>query len=122
VANHPLNLAFRFGLELAMLAAWAVAGWSLVDGRIARVALAVLLPLAAAALWGVFRVPGDGGAPVVAVAGPVRLALEALLFGGAVAALAATGHTTFVLVLGGLTLLHYALSYDRVLAFLRSTP
>lgn len=119
MANHPLNLALRFGLELAMLAAWALVGWSFSSASW-RLLPAILLPLAAAALWGVFRVPGDGGPPVIVTPGPLRLLLEALLFGGAVYGLWATRHATFAAILGGLALFHYALGYDRVLALLRN--
>jgi hypothetical protein len=121
VANHPLNLALRFALELALLAALGVYGWQAGTGAW-RWLLALLLPLAAAAVWGIFRVPNDGGAPVVQVPGIVRLLIEIALFALAVWALAAAGHPRWALALGGVTLLHYALSYDRVLWLLRGAP
>jgi len=114
-------LVTRFLLELAMLAALAVAGWRLgADGW--RLVAAIGLPLLAAALWGVFRVPNDGGPPVVQVPGVVRLLLELLLFGAATAALYAANRSGWALTLGGLTLLHYLLSYDRVLWLLCGAP
>jgi hypothetical protein len=76
MAYHPLNLAFRFVLELAALAAMASYGWHLTEHTAPRLVAAIGLPLLAAAMWGVFAVPGDrsrsGKAPV-AVPGWVRL-------------------------------------------------
>ncbi len=55
---HPLNLAVRFALELAALAALAAWGWSLTDSWW-RWATAAGLVLIAAFVWGTFAVPGD---------------------------------------------------------------
>jgi hypothetical protein len=55
---HPVNLAIRFILELAALVAMGVWGWLQVDG-VLRFVVALAVPIAAAALWGVFAVPGD---------------------------------------------------------------
>ena len=118
MSNTPLNLALRFMLELAMLAALGVAGWSLGQGAFGYL-LAVGLPLIAAALWGVFRVPNDGGKPVVQVAGIVRLLLEAILFSAATVGLVLAGRSTAAALLGGITLLHYLISWDRVGRLLR---
>jgi hypothetical protein len=43
--------------ELVLLAAFAVAGAHLADGTIARIALAVALPLAVAVIWGLRLAP-----------------------------------------------------------------
>jgi hypothetical protein len=118
MANHPLNLALRFVLELAGLAAFAYWGWTQHAGLL-RWALAVGAPLAAAALWGVFRVPGHPGPAPVAVPGAVRLLLEAAFFGGATWALYAAGRPAWAAVFGVVVLLHYAASYDYVLELLR---
>lgn len=101
-----------------MLGALGVAGGSLTDG-VVRWLAAIALPLVAAALWGVFRVDNDGGRPVVRVAGPLRLLLETLLFAAATAGLTLAGRPTAAAVLGGLTALHYLLSWDRVLRVMR---
>lgn len=121
MSHNPIMLGTRFLLELALLAALGVAGWGLAQGSWCYVA-AIALPLAAAALWGVFRVPNDGGPPTVRVPGVVRLLLEIFLFGAAVGALYAAGRPGWALALGGVTLLHYALSYDRVLWLLNGAP
>ncbi len=72
-------------------------------------------------MWGVFRVPGDGGAPVVAVAGWVRLAIEAIFFTTATAALFGSGQRTAALVFAVVVIAHYLVSYDRVLRFLKAS-
>ena len=68
-------------------------------------------------LWGTFAVPGDpsrsGKAPVP-VPGILRLVLELALFGFAAWALYDSGSPMLALVLAVLTLIHYALSYDRI--------
>lgn len=48
---HPVNLALRFLLELAALAALAVWGLRTGPGPMAAVALAVLAPLAGGLVW-----------------------------------------------------------------------
>jgi hypothetical protein len=119
VADHPLNLAFRFALEILGLAALAFWGWAW--GGFWRWPLAIGIAVAAMAVWGVFRTPGEsvGGEGVVATPGPVRLAVELAFFGLAVAALL-TAHANeragpFAFVLGVAVVIHYALSWDRVL-------
>ena len=88
-------------------------GWAAQRG-IWRFVLAFGLPLAAMVVWGTFRVPNDPGAAPVAVPGIIRLAIELVEFGTAVALLFAAGRPLLAVVLGMLVLLHYALSYERV--------
>ena len=113
---HPVNLALRFGLEMVMLAAYVLWGLQRLEGA-AGYALGIGLALGASLLWGLFRVPGDqsskGGAPVP-VPGVVRLALELVLFAGAVLVLLDAGYETAGVALAIVTLLHYLASYDRV--------
>ena len=83
----PVQAGFRFLLEVAALVGWGVVGWHAVGG-ITRWFLVIALPVAAAAVWGTFRAPGDrsanGGAPV-AVRGTVRLVIEFVVLLGAAA-------------------------------------
>lgn len=118
MSNHPLNLALRFLLEIVGLLALGYWGWTQHDG-LARWLWTLGLPLIAAALWGVFRVPDDPGPAPVAVPGLLRLLLELLYFGGATLALYAAGRPTWAAVFGGIVLLHYLASYDRVVWLLR---
>jgi hypothetical protein len=113
-----LNLVLRFFLELAGLWAFAYWGWTQHSG-FTRWLWAVGLPVAAAALWGVFRVPGDPGAAPVAVPGWIRLLLEAALFGGAVWALAESGQVSWAKIFGGIILAHYAIGFERLVWLLR---
>ncbi len=110
---HPVNLAVRFLLELAVLAALGLWGWQQGQNW-ERFALAVGVPLLAAMLWGTFRVPNDPGPARVAVPGIARLALELAVFGSAVWALADLGATTLSWIVGIVVAIHYAVSYDRI--------
>lgn len=118
MANHPLNLAFRFILEIMGLAALAFWGWAW--GGFWRWPLAIGITVVAMAVWAIFRTPGEttGGQGFVDTPGPLRLAIELAFFGLAVAALL-TAHANeradpFALVLGFAVIIHYALSWDRV--------
>jgi hypothetical protein len=113
-----LNPVLRFVLELAALVAAGAWGFVTFDSWALRLAFGFGIPVVMAAAWGIFRVPGDGGPPVVAVGGRARLLLEVVFFAVAVGLLAAAGYaglaTTFALVL----LAHYAIGYERTLALL----
>ena len=113
MGQNPVNLALRFFLELAALYFIGYWGWTQHDG-IFRYILAIGLPLLAASIWGVFRVPGDGGAPRVRVPGVIRLLIEVVFFGFATWGLFDVGATTAGWVFGGVTLFHYLISYDRI--------
>ena len=119
MSQNPIILTIRFVLELAALAAMGYWGWTQHDGLL-RVLLAVGLPLLAAALWGVFRVSGYPKDAPVEVPGVVRLLLEVAFFGVGAALLAAAGQRDAALVLAAVVVLHYAASYDYVLALLRN--
>ncbi|MFB6106655.1 MAG: DUF2568 domain-containing protein, partial [Halobacteriaceae archaeon] len=107
------NLALRAVLEVAALVAFGYWGWTTHAGS-ARVAWAVGAPVAVAAVWAVFRVPGDPGDAPVAVPGPVRLALEVVLFAAAASLLWAAGATVAAVVFGALVVGHYGLAGERV--------
>jgi hypothetical protein len=121
MSRNPLNLALRFVLELCMWYALGWWGWMQGEG-VARWLFALALALAAMLLWGVFRVPNDGGEPKVEVTGRVRLLIETVLFAAAVAALAGEGRRTLAVVFAVVTAAHYAVSYDRVNRLARNQP
>ena len=81
-------LALRFGLELCALAALGYEGWQVPGPVWARLLAAVALPLAAAVVWGRWVAP-KAARPLP---DPLRLVPEWVVFGGATAALLATGH------------------------------
>jgi hypothetical protein len=74
----PVNAAVRLPCELAALYGIAAGMWSWTES----VLLTIVVTVAAATAWAVFRVPDDPGDPPVAVPGPVRLTIEAAVFAG----------------------------------------
>jgi uncharacterized protein DUF2568 len=78
----PLNLGLRFALELCMLVALGIWGFS------ENFVLGVATPLAAAVVWGLWIAPKA----TRRLRDPARLVVELMLFGAAGAALAAAGH------------------------------
>ena len=119
--SHPLNLALRFLLEISALVAIGYWGFSQHTG-IWRFLLGFGLPVIAAAIWATFAVPDDpsrsGRAPVP-IPGVLRLVLELALFSLAAWALHDVSRSVLALIMLGLTIVHYALSYDRVAWLLR---
>jgi hypothetical protein len=107
------NEILRFMLEIAGLVAMGIWGWNAFEAPL-NVLAAVGVPLAAAAVWGTFRVPDDPGKAPVAVPGPVRLAIELCFFTLAVVLLYAAGQENAALAFAGLIVLHYALGYQRI--------
>jgi len=108
LAYHSLNLALRFFLELAALAAMAAYGWRLANNLQLRMAAAVVLPVIAASVWGIFAVPADrsrSGKALVPVPGALRLVPELTFFGFAVWCLSALAFPMLSLVLAVLVLL-----------------
>ena len=122
MGTNPINLTFRFLLELTALLSLGYWGWNSTSGWI-RFLLAIVYPVIAAALWGIFAVPEDpsrsGKAPVP-VPGWLRLLLELSIFGSACWALNDAGLPKQAWVLGSLVLIHYLLSYDRILWLIKS--
>lgn len=100
------NLALRFGLELAALAALAYWGFSVDAPGAVRVLLGIGAPLAAAVAWGSYV------APRARMAAPrsVRLAVELTVFVLAAAALAAAGPPALAWIFAALVLVNSALT------------
>jgi len=121
MSAHPINLAVRFLLEVSALISSGVWGWYQSE-LWPRYLLAVAIPLALATIWGVFAVPNDpsrsGKAPVT-TSGIPRLLIELAIFVFAVWMLYDLDYFGWSLTFGLITLIHYALSYDRVQWLLR---
>ena len=100
------NLGLRFLLEMAMLAAVAYWGFSEFDG-VAGVLVGLAAALLVGVIWGVFMSP-KASRPVH---DPARIALEVVLFGSAVAALAAADRVVPAIVLAALAALHLGLTF-----------
>lgn len=96
IATHPPRpdeavtplLAVVFFCELAMLAGLAVVGAALVSGAVASIALAVVLPLVVAVLWGLLLAPRARRR----LPGIPRVGLKVALFVGTGVALVAVGY------------------------------
>jgi hypothetical protein len=113
---RPMNLIARFLLEIAALVALGYWGYRMADGNL-RFVFAAGIPLFAAAMWGIFAVPGDpsrsGKAPVP-VSGSLRLAIELAFFAIAAYALYASGMQSLALVFALAVAVHYLISMDRI--------
>jgi hypothetical protein len=122
MGSNPANLALRFILELAVLFALGYWGWTQHAG-IWRFVWSIGLVGLAAIVWGTFAVPDDpsrsGNAPVP-VPGFLRLIIEMVIFAAGVWAFYAAGLPLIALVFGILTLIHYAISYDRLIWLLKN--
>ena len=115
-SKHPINLAFRFLLELTAIFVFGFWGHSQAGGG-TGILLAVLLPLLFAVLWGVFAVredPSRSGKTVVQTPGILRLLLELGLFGLAAWMLLDLDYSLLALILGLAVIIHYIFSFDRI--------
>jgi hypothetical protein len=79
---NALNLGLRFVLELCMLVALGIWGFS------ENIVVGIAAPLAAAVVWGIWIAPKASRR----LRDPLRLVVELLLFGAAGVALAAADH------------------------------
>lgn len=114
MSHNPLVLTLWFLLELAAVGSAAYWGWTQHDG-ILRLLLAIGVPLVLAVLWGTFRVDDGPKKAPVAIPGFLRLLLELAVFGTGVVLLYAAHQTNAALIFGGLVVLLYVMSYDRVI-------
>ena len=119
---HPINLTFRFLLEITGLVGLFRLGLDTGTGAW-RWVLAGALTFVAMALWATFRVPGDasakGDAPY-SVSGSVRLLIELVVFGGGALGWFVAGPLWMAWVYLAALVLHHGLSYDRIGWLLRS--
>jgi len=115
--RHPLNLLIRFLMEIAALIIVGMWGWHYTT-HWTRYILAAALPVLAAAIWGIFRIPNDPKPAPVEVPGIVRLGYELFLFGFAAWALCDMGCNAAGCIMGITTLISYTAGYDRTLKML----
>ena len=106
----PVNAAVRFGCEIAAVYGIATGVWAWTGSIVA----AIVAPVASMVAWSVFRVPGDPGPAPVAVAGFVRLAIEALVFGVGIAGVWAANGPGPAIVFSAIVVLHYATTLPRL--------
>lgn len=113
------GLGLHFLLELCALGAMIYAGFRIGDALPMRLLLGVVLPIAAALVWAVFRVPNDPGHALAPVPGPLRLLIEWAIFGVAIGMLFAAGQPMWAAVLLTAVVIDYVIMVERVLRLLR---
>jgi Protein of unknown function (DUF2568) len=96
------NLTLAFLLELCALVAFAWWGYQTGQGTLAKIALAVGAPLAAAVFWGLFVAPRA----VIPTPPAVKFTLALVVFALATVALYVTGQQTLAVIFAALTLLN----------------
>jgi hypothetical protein len=121
MASNPINLAIRFLLEMSALIAVGLWGWEETEGW-HRFLLGFGLPVLLMAIWGTFAVPNDpsrsGSAPV-RTPGLIRLLIELSFFAVGSLALYDMQMISLSWVFTTIVVVHYAVSYDRILWLLR---
>ena len=117
MGSHPINLAIRFLLEICLLMSLSMWGWKQSDGWF-KYGLAAGIPIILAIIWGAFAVPNDpsrsGAAPIV-TPGVVRLVIELGFFAFAIWSLYDLGLNKASLAFAIMVVLHYSISYDRII-------
>lgn len=117
MGSHPINLIVRFLLEIITLISVGMWGWKHSDGWI-RFVLAIGIPIIFAAIWGAFNVlndPSRSGTAIIVTPGLIRLAIELGFFGLGTCSLYDMGYNNISLVVGITIVLHYIVSYDRII-------
>ena len=99
------NLALRFALELAAIAALVAFGLSLDASVVVRVVVAVAAAAAFIAVWGRWRAPKSAQR----LADPEGLVLELVLFAAATAALIAAGSAALAAIFAALVTINEVL-------------
>lgn len=102
-----LNLSVRFILELCALASLGYWGFRSGNGWIAKAALGLGIPILTAVIWGLFVAPN---AAMEAIE-PIRLMIELIVFGLAVAALYYAGQSKLSAVFLAVFLLNRILMF-----------
>jgi len=98
MASSPIASAaqaLKFVLELAMLAAYAIAFFRLIPGPLLSWVAAIGAPILVGVVWGLLIAPR---APV-SLGVPARVVLTAVIFAGAITALALAGRPVAAVVL-----------------------
>lgn len=80
----------------------------------------LVIPAAGAAIWGIFRTPAYHGKGLVATRGYIRLILEFIFFLSGWYCLKKTGMKTSATWFALLSILHYIISYKRIVLLLKN--
>jgi len=122
MGSHPINLALRFILEIIALISVGIWGWDKTDSFL-KFILAIGLPILLGAIWGTFAVPDDpsrSGQTVIATSGIIRLVIELGIFTIATLAIYNQGQQKFSYIFAIVVIIHYLISYDRILWLLEN--
>jgi hypothetical protein len=122
MSNNPLNLVLRFLLELFALGSIGYWSWTNFSG-VFQYIFVVLFPVCTAAVWGLFRTPGEPFAHqkvVVPVKGFVRFTIEILFFGFACWGLFNSNVGTTGYIFTAIVSIHYLISYNRIIRLLKN--
>ncbi len=115
--------AGQFFLEIAGLIGIGRLGWTVGGGGLMGLSLAALFISVAGALWALFRTRGyvpNGEEPVVAVPGPVRLAIELGVLAAGAAGLWLSGWNVAAVVFALGIIVIYAMLRERTQGLLRN--
>jgi len=107
-------------MELVAITIIAVWGWHSSTVTWEQYLCAIGLPIVAAAIWGIFRIPNDPNPAPVKVPGIVRLSYELFFFGFSAWALYSLGFHTLSYIMGAITIISYVSGYDWTLKMLRN--
>ena len=119
---NPINLAFRFILEVCALTSFGSWGWAQGESLLGKVVFAGLVPLFAAGLWGIFAVPNDpsrSGEALIPIPGAIRFILEITIFISASLCLFSLGYSSITLAFVTAIAIHYLFSYQRLFWLVR---
>ncbi len=123
MSTHPINLIFRFLLEITALGTMGYWGWMAGEGYL-RLIMAFLIPFIAAMVWGIFAVPNDpsrsGRAPVP-VSGTIRLVIELTIFAISIWMVYNLGYSLWGRLFAVAVITHYLLSMDRLTWLLKKS-
>ncbi len=117
MGGHPMNLILRFLLEICALIAMGLWGWNQSDDWF-RLVLALGIPILATVVWGTFAVlkdPSRSGSAPISIPGILRLIIEFVFFGFAIWAIFDLGYTRLSWIIGSVVIIHYLISYDRIM-------
>jgi len=124
--DGALQYILGIGLPILMTIVWGTFAvpddpsrsgtWKSFDGALQYI-LGIGLPILMTIVWGTFAVPDDpsrsGKAPIP-VSGSLRLLIELLFFAIATWALYDLQEIELSSIFGGLVIIHYLVSYDRI--------
>lgn len=108
----------QFAMELASLMGIGLIGWHLGNRGVLGAILAIVFILLTGTVWGRFRTPGfvpTGREPANPVSGPVRIAIELMVYLIGIFGIWWSGREQMALIVIGIMILTLIISYKRLL-------